>query len=279
MLSSAIVSLTVELSVCNSVSCNIVSTITGEQGSDWNIANIDISSLANETSAQFRISVVTGSGDSGWQSDIAIDAFGISNDIEDPNPTTCDSLNFNNFSVTSFSNQDSDGTFSVTNTGSSLNLTNNTWKYITLNYEVTSSTVVEFEFSSTSEGEIHGIGFESDYTLTSSMYFKVHGSQNYGTTNYDNYVSGTTTYIIPVGSFYTGTMDRLVILNNNDSGTGNTSTFNNVKIYEGTCEASSRKTVSSAVTPVYGNTAEGILTTININPNPSANIFSIHLKK
>ena len=74
------------------------------------------------------------------------------------------------------------GANSIGNGGTSLTLTNNTWKYIDFPYTVTVNTVIELEFSSTSEGEIHGIGFENDNSLTSSFYFKIYGTQNYGIT-------------------------------------------------------------------------------------------------
>ncbi len=278
MLGSAIASLTVEARTNNTGAWSNIFNQSGTQGNDWNAAEIDLSSYTNETSVQIRFNITTGAGNEGWQSDIAIDAISISNDTGGGNPTpTCESINFNDFSVTAFSNQDNDGTFTIENSGSSLKLTNNTWKYISMNYNVTANTVVEFEFSSTSEGEIHGIGFEDDNSLTSNRYFKVHGSQNYGVTNYDNYTSGTQTYIIPVGNFYTGSMDRLVFINDNDAGSGNTSTFNNIKIYEGTCSgSSSRKTNITSIIPILGNQGEGILSTIILNPNPTSDIFNIN---
>ncbi len=146
---------------------------------------------------------------------------------------------------------------------------NNTWKYIPLNYTVTTNTVIEFEFSSGTQGEIHGIGFENDDTLTQTQYFKVHGIQNYGVTNYDNYTSGTTTYVIPIGDFYTGVMDKLVLINDNDASSGNNSTFSNVKIYEGSCDGSLAKIVTSRFggnIPIIGN--EDVLSSIDVFPNP-----------
>ena len=171
-----------------------------------------------------------------WSSDIAIDDLSVTAGSGGGGPS-CPALNFNDYSINSFATQDANGSNSVGSGGASLTLTNNTWKYIPLNYTVTANTVIEFEFSSTSQGEIHGIAFENDNTLTGSRVFKVHGTQNYGITNYDNYTSGTVTYTIPVGSSYTGNMDRLVFINDNDAGSGNNSTFSNVKIYEGTCGA------------------------------------------
>ena len=188
------------------------------------------------------------------------------------NPGGCATLDFNDFSINSFSNQDASGNFSIGNGGSSLTLRNNTWKYIPLNYNVTSNTVIEFQFSSTSQGEIHGVGFENDNSLTSSRYFRVYGTQNYGVGNYANYTSGTRTYVIPVGNFYTGSANRLVFINDNDAGSGNNSTFRNVKIYEGSCNSSSSSVASAseAATPeamILGDEPESVLGNVKVGSN------------
>ncbi|WAC02456.1 hypothetical protein N7U66_01720 [Lacinutrix neustonica] len=222
MQGTAIETLDVEARTNNTGEWVPVFNRTGTQGANWNQASIALSAFAGEASVQLRFNAVTGSGSSGWQSDIAIDAIHIQNDTVTP-PSTCDSINFDAFQLLSFSNQDAAGNYTAS--GTTLALQNNTWKYIPLNYTVTPNTVIAFDFSSTSEGEIHGLGFENDNTLSSTRYFKVHGNQNYGVTNYNNYVSGTKNYIIPVGAFYTGNMDRLVFINDNDAGSEITPLF------------------------------------------------------
>ncbi|WP_298316826.1 T9SS type A sorting domain-containing protein [uncultured Aquimarina sp.] len=278
MFGSAINSLTVEARTDNTGNWLAVFSRSGDQGNVWNGTSINLSDYAGNPSVQLRFNVVTGSGGSGWQSDIAIDAVSIQNGTVDPGPT-CDSINFNDFTVTPFSNQDNAGNFSIESGGDALSLTNNTWKYIGLNYNVTANTVIEFDFSSTSQGEIHAVGFENNNSLTASRYFKVHGTQNYGVTNFDNYSSGTTNYVIPVGSFYTGSMDRLVFINDNDSGSGNNSVFSNVKIYEGSCGGSliaDRSSDFDSLTPILGTEGEGI-GAIKMTPNPTNDLFSLNL--
>ncbi|MEO1086654.1 MAG: hypothetical protein AAFY88_20665, partial [Acidobacteriota bacterium] len=110
-----------------------------------------------------------------------------------------------------------------------------TWRRTTSSttFTVTANTVVEFDFSSSAQGEIHGIGFDADNTLSSDRIFKVHGTQNWGITDFDNYAGGTASYSIPVGSYFTGSNMRLVLVNDKDSGTlNNTSTFTNVRVFE-----------------------------------------------
>lgn len=208
------------------------------------------------------------------------DAMGL--DGNPPPPPTCTTLDFNDYQITSFSNQDSAGNFSIVSSGAGISMQNNTWKYISLNYTVTSNTVIEFDFSSTSQGEIHGVGFENDNSLTSSRYFRVYGTQNYGVGNFDNYSgSGTKKYTIPVGNFYTGAMNRLVFINDNDAGSGNTSIFSNVKIYEGSCgqSATSESLVAEleSASPILGNEEEGDLAGLKMTPNPAKDIFSVHV--
>ncbi len=280
MFGSAINSLTVEARTNNTGAWTSVFSKSGEQGNNWIAADVDLAAYAGDASVQLRFNVLTGSGGSGWQSDIAIDAVSIQNGSGNPDPT-CEALNFNNFQITPFSTQDIAGNFSVGGGGASLTLTNNTWKYIPLNYNVTPNTVIEFDFSSSDQGEIHAVGFEDDNTLTSNRYFKVHGSQNYGVTNYDNYSGGTTKYVIPVGNFYTGNMDRLVFINDDDGASGNNSTFSNVKIYEGSCGqsalAESLTAEARSVTPTLGTEDEKDLSRMTISPNPTKNVFSIYI--
>ncbi len=273
MLGNAVGSLSVEARTNNTGSWTSIFNISGSQGSNWNQANVSLASYAAEASVQLRINAVSGTS---WQGDIAIDNLSINSGTGTPPDSDCDALNFNNFTVNGFSNQDNDGDFSVSADGSSLILTNNTWKYINFDYVVTPNTVIEFEFSSTSEGEIHSIGFEDNNTLTSSRYFKVFGTQNYGVTNFDDYSgSGTKTYAIPIGDSYTGSMDRLVFINDNDAGSGNNSTFSNIRIYEGSCGSSNIIASRSAKRiDVIGNEDENE-TTISMQPNPTVDLFSI----
>ncbi|WP_299212504.1 T9SS type A sorting domain-containing protein [uncultured Aquimarina sp.] len=277
MVGDAVGTLNIEARTNNTGNWTSVFTRSGAQGTNWNEASVDLSAYAGNSSVQLRLNVVTGTS---WQGDITIDDLSITNGTTPP-PPVCDSLNFNDFNINGFSNQDAAGNFSIGNGGSSIAMTNNTWKYIALSYIVTANTVIEFDFSSSSQGEIHGVGFEEDNTLTSNRYFKVHGTQNYGVTNFDNYSSGTATYVIPVGNFYTGNMDRLVFINDNDAGSGNTSVFSNVKIYEGSCgqSATAESLVANleSAEAILGDEPEGIFSDVSIAPNPATNNFSIRL--
>ena len=242
---------------------------TGNQGNQWLTVNIDLAAYIGG-GIQLRFNRITGGT---WQSDVAIDDISLTEGGTNP-PAGCDTLNFNDYTLNSFSTQDASGTNSIGNGGASLTLSNNTWKYIDFPYTVTTNTVIELEFSSTSEGEIHGIGFENDNSLTSSFYFKLYGTQNYGITNFDNYTSGTTTYVIPVGDSYTGVMDRLVFINDNDAGSGNNSTFANVKIYETSCPSSRGEVVFGERVDILGNEDENAFN-MKMYPNPVKDVLYV----
>lgn len=152
----------------------------------------------------------------------------------------CPAIDFNSYTVTAYGNGQDNGTFSINDGGATLQLNNNAWKDISYNYTVTANTVIEFEFSSTAQGEIHGIGFDNNESITSGYTFKVHGTQNWGITNFDNYPNNGSfvTYQIPVGQSYTGTFNRMIFLCDDDNGGSSNSYFRNVKVYEGSCSSS-----------------------------------------
>ncbi len=273
MYGTSVGSLELEISTNAGNSWSSLWSLSGNQGNQWNTVSLNLDAFAGQT-ISLRFVGTTGTS---WSSDIAIDDIELTTDGGGTTPTDCDTLDFNDYTISSFSTQDNDGTFAIGSGGSTLTLTNNTWKYIDFDYTVTANTVIEFDFSSTSEGEIHAIGFEDDNSLTSSRYFKVYGTQNYGVTNYDNYNAGTTTYVIPVGDSYTGSMDRLVFINDNDGGSGNTSVFTNVKIYETSCGTSREQIAFGTRVDVLGSEDE-ILGTLKLYPNPVTNgILNISL--
>lgn len=130
--------------------------------------------------------------------------------------------------------QDVDGT--MTTDGTSISLTGNTWKAIDYPYTVTSDTVLAFEFRSTDEGEIHAIGLMDASQFQESRFFRLFGTQNWGRDDFATYDlgDGWVRYEIPVGAYYTGDVDSLVIANDHDvSNPTATSEYRNVEVYEG----------------------------------------------
>ena len=131
--------------------------------------------------------------------------------------------------------QDQTGTVEIRDSGLSLYLDGNRWQKIDFPYIVTANTIIEFDFQSTDQGEIHGLGFDNDLEISSDKSFQVYGSQNWGITNfgsapYDGI--GTTHFKISVGPFYTGAFQYLFFINDDDSNSTGNGLYSNVVVYE-----------------------------------------------
>ena len=212
-----------------------VSSLTFTPG-NWNVAQTVQVSAVDDTDIEGdhtgQISHTAASADAAYDG-IAI--ANITANIDD-NDANSDYLNFNDFTVVSYGgNQDVTGDFNIEDGGTTLRLSGNTWKAIALPYNITPDTVLEFDFSSTDEGEIHGIGFDTNLSISSNLTFKVFGTQSWGRLNYDNYTTpdGTRRYTIPIGQFYTGNFNYLFFVNDHDvSNPSVESVFSNIEIYE-----------------------------------------------
>jgi beta-glucanase (GH16 family) len=107
--------------------------------------------------------------------------------------------------------------------GSAVTFHRDSWWKFPLNYTVTTDTVIEFTVDSGNAGEIIGLGLEEDDSNAApKRIFHLAGSQVWTNawTNYKNYVvqTGPKSYLIPIGTFYTGAMTHLVFANDNDVG-------------------------------------------------------------
>jgi Ca2+-binding RTX toxin-like protein len=132
--------------------------------------------------------------------------------------------------------QDIDLEVRIEDDGTSLYLEGNGWKRMVLPYGVTPDTVLEFDFRSTVEGEIHGIGLDSDNDISPTTTFQLHGTQAWGRSEYNDYEAAAGEwqhYRIPVGEHFTGDFDYLIFVNDHDVAhpDGN-SGFRNIRLYE-----------------------------------------------
>lgn len=144
-------------------------------------------------------------------------------------------INFNNYTLSEYSNQDGTHSTAIQDGGATLLLSGNTWKKISFPYAITANTVLEFDFKSSSQGEIHGIGLDTDNGYESGSIFSLFGADtSLGRQNYHNY-SGTdwVHYTIPIGSYYTGARSYLFLINDKDASPfSNTSYYRNVQVHE-----------------------------------------------
>jgi len=147
-------------------------------------------------------------------------------------------IDWNATALTAYSNQDGSGSVTIEDGGATVCLTGNRWRRTTQTYTISSTTRLEFDFRSTSQGEIHGAGFDEDDTLTNAArIFRIYGTQNWGgDINFTPAYTGSGSYesfSIPVGQSYTGSGFRLVLVNDKDAGAAtNTGCFRNVRIVD-----------------------------------------------
>lgn len=131
--------------------------------------------------------------------------------------------------------QDADANSSVIADGYGVGVYGDSWRAVDYDYAVTEDTVLRFQFRSDDEGEIHGIGLETDRgSISQDRIFKLHGTQSWGVRDFDdNYTTGEgwRTYEIPVGEYYTGDVDHLAFAMDGDADPGSAE-FRNVRVYE-----------------------------------------------
>jgi hypothetical protein len=148
---------------------------------------------------------------------------------------TSEFINFKNASISTYGvNQDGAGIVDVDSNPLSISLQGNLWKSVALNYVVTTDTLLEFEFRSDIKGEIHAIGIDNNEAVNRYSIFNLHGTQSWLNMRYRTDGSGNSqSFTIPIGNYYQGEMDRLVLAMDNDNNTaGANSIFSNVRIYE-----------------------------------------------
>ena len=149
------------------------------------------------------------------------------------------SIDFQTFATTSFSNQDNTGSGSVVveDGGDTLALTGNRWRALTQTFNVTPNTVVEFDFAGATQGEIHGLGFDEDDSISQDRIFRFWGTQSWGTPFSPQYTGsgGFESFRIPIGQSYTGGSMRLVFVNDKDASPQNAEArFRCVRVFEDT---------------------------------------------
>lgn len=210
----------------------------------------------------------------------------------DANPMeldACDPLlpiiDFSTQTILSYDAGQDRGVSDVYDNGATLYLATNAWKAIDLNYNITPNTVIEFDFMSTIDGEIHYIGIDDDLSLDPVLAYKLYGFQNVPSTatsilDFDTYTDADKFtykhYTIPIGQVFTGNAPYLFFAADNDlfnntftnfnypgGGSYNdaTSFYRNVKIYENTV-------LSTEAFPDLDNS-------INMYPNPAQHEITI----
>ena len=126
----------------------------------------------------------------------------------------------------------------------SAKITGNVWKSFPLNYTVTANTMLEFTVFGSDIGELTGISLDNDNSPTNtgpgaSKRAFIFGGSDITALTWANrltppYVKNAPaqTYLIPVGSFFTGAVTKLGLIGNDDA-TGTTNiNIRNIRLYE-----------------------------------------------
>ena len=131
----------------------------------------------------------------------------------------------------------------INSDGSSARLEGNAWKYFPLNYTVTEDTLLKVTISGSDTGELLGIALDNNTTPTDTRRAFRLGGSDYADTQFDawgwkisphyNANDPATTYVIAVGDYFTGSVSNLLLIADDDAGSGSANvTFSNIKIYE-----------------------------------------------
>jgi hypothetical protein len=123
----------------------------------------------------------------------------------------------------------------ILDSGRTLHLSGNAWKMVEVDAHITPDTVIEFEFRSPREGQIHGFGLDNDDTYGSTEpIFQIYGYEarrDIGQQFNDYSGSEWRLYRVPVGRYLTGPRRYLYFAADEDVTAEAESFFRNVRIY------------------------------------------------
>ncbi|MGH1375143.1 MAG: Ig-like domain-containing protein [Alphaproteobacteria bacterium] len=174
------------------------------------------------------------------------------------------SLDLGAASLSSYSNQDN----TPTGAGASeaqLSLAGNSWKVVDLpsGYTTTEYSVLRFDFSSNTQGEIHGIGLDTDNDhTTGDRLVQVYGTQNWGQDGPDYAGDGSVQgFDILLSDYYNvgETYTQLVFVNDDDANSNADSLFENVSFYELGDDASQTMVSGDGSQQIFGLGGDDIL--------------------
>ncbi|MEM7573642.1 MAG: M12 family metallo-peptidase [Bacteroidota bacterium] len=192
---------------------------------------------------------------------------------EEPGGDDCVNVSFVDYPPISYGMNQDQGQITVQQNGNQIYLRNNAWKAIEFPYLLTPETVIEFDFRSTIEGEVHGIGFDDNLSISSQFTFRLHGTQSWGNGIYNTYNgSGQWQhFVIPVGEYLLGEASHMFFVADHDNGLRNgNSYFRNIRVYEGqSCDAGSNLNGQASAETVAPSEALGLW------PNPNLGRFNV----
>lgn len=116
-----------------------------------------------------------------------------------------------------------------------LTITGNGWFCLDLtSVTISADTWLSVDFSSAIKGEIHGVGFALDKSVSPESTVQFSGSQAWADANLDDYDAvrpATKHYNIPIGQYFTGTFRYLVFAHDDDANIGSQAQYANIRLY------------------------------------------------
>ena len=154
-------------------------------------------------------------------------------------PDCCDSediFNFNDNPVLSYDEGVNDqGAAQIQDGGRTVYIDGNGWKAIQVDYTVTANTVLEFDFKSTVQGEIHEVAFDNDLDFSADYRLVIYGDQGYeGDLPYNPYTGNGEWehFRVNIGESFTGSYTYLVLTADDDASAAGNSFFRDVRLLE-----------------------------------------------
>ena len=124
----------------------------------------------------------------------------------------------------------------------SVTITGNAWKRFPLTYTVTANTMLQVTISGSDTGEIVGLALDNDTAPTTGRRGFLFGGSDYANTSHNawswkmtpiyNAGDAARTYVIPVGTYFTGAVSYLGLIGDDDADGSTNVTFANVRLYE-----------------------------------------------
>jgi len=180
----------------------------------------------------FAITVTVSDGDKS-----ITDGFTLGVVDPDPGPATDLEISGTDYALTAFDQQNSTVAHSLSDGGKTLDQGTNAWTEVEIpgNFRVTRDTVLRFDFTSSDEGEMHGVEFDRNDRATSEHGFQIFGTQTgFYRQDFNDYElsDGTKTYEIEVGKYFTGRFDNIVFFTDDDVLGGSNSSYSNIELID-----------------------------------------------
>jgi hypothetical protein len=155
--------------------------------------------------------------------------------LSDPDNTFLLFINFTRDGIISYGgSQDSNPTQWQVIDDAILRMWGNNWKASMRSLDVAGngSQAICFDFlSNGTQGEINGIGVDTDNSISSNRFYRIYGTQNWGNSDHSGYTgSGDWQYYSLVLDDFSGIFDRLVFTNDADGGQPTNIYYKNVRV-------------------------------------------------